>query len=101
MAKPQQIRNIKIQNMDKIKFKGQYTKLKFNLTALSKIEERGYNVTEEPDNLTVDMIRTYMWAGLLWKYPSLDIDEAGLDFDISDVGQIGIAIQTAFNSPVK
>lgn len=101
-AKPKQIAEIKQKQVGKVKFKSKQTQLKYSLTALSKIEQQGINVTEmEGNEQSVTEIITFLWAGLLWKYPDLTIEEAGAEFDMTDIVTVASAISIAFNASVK
>lgn len=100
--KPKQIKEIKNTQAGKVKFKGKQEKLKYSLTAFSKIEAAGIDVTTlETGTPTVTDILTILWAGLSWKYPNLTVDEVGEQYEMTDIPEIGVAISEAFNASVK
>lgn len=101
-AKPNQIKEIKNKQAGKVKFKGNQTQLKYSLTAISKIEQTGINVAKmDTSELTVTDILTMLWAGLLWKYPNLTVDEVGDQYDMTEIVEIATAVSEAFNASVK
>lgn len=77
-----------------IVFNEEEVKLKFPLFALMKLEDAyGVKLADLEENSdSISLITKLVWAGLLYKQPSLTLEEVAMQYEITDLKDIAGAI---------